>query len=63
MSAGAMRQKVNSEDGKDFIWTTDVNVELPIFMEEFGPASEPPTTICNVFRSSAAKWRKKICMK
>jgi hypothetical protein len=36
---------VNTEDGKNLHWTTDVNTELPIKMNAVGPGSEIPRTI------------------
>lgn len=31
--------------GKDVLWTTDYNLELPIRIKKSGPGSETPTTL------------------
>ena len=35
--------------GRDVIWTTDYNLELPIKMKKVGPGSETPTTLIEEF--------------
>jgi long-subunit acyl-CoA synthetase (AMP-forming) len=46
---------VGSEDGKNLFWTTDINTELPIKMKQFGPGSEAPITLCQMFRDTALR--------
>ncbi|CDI80755.1 very long-chain acyl-CoA synthetase, putative [Eimeria acervulina] len=42
-----LKEKVKA--GKDIIWTTDLDVELPIKMAESGPAAIPPQTLVEFF--------------
>ncbi len=34
MSADGLRKIIGSKDGKNLHWTSDINVELPIFMDD-----------------------------
>jgi|JI6StandDraft_1071083.scaffolds.fasta_scaffold277693_2 long-chain-fatty-acid--CoA ligase ACSBG len=36
--------------GKDVVWTTDYNLELPIKLKKSGPGSEVPTTLIEEFQ-------------
>ncbi|XP_026194448.1 long-chain-fatty-acid--CoA ligase ACSBG2 [Cyclospora cayetanensis] len=42
-----LKEKVKA--GKDLVWTTDIDVELPIKLAESGPAAIPPQTIVEFF--------------
>lgn len=44
---------MNSSEGKNLYWTTDVEVELPIKVKQFGPGSESPITIPDLVRRTA----------
>jgi hypothetical protein len=50
---------LNSENGKNFYWTTDITQELPVKMPHTGPGSEPPITVSQQFlnqvKNSASK--------
>ena len=46
MSSKGYSQLINTEEGKNLFWTTDINTELPIKVKTSGPGSEPPLTIC-----------------
>jgi long-chain-fatty-acid--CoA ligase ACSBG len=35
--------------GKDVMWTTDYNLELPIRIKKSGPGSETPSTLIEEF--------------
>lgn len=46
MSAKRYKELINSEDGKNIHWTSDINCELPIKIANVGFASEiKPETI------------------
>ena len=54
MSKQGYRDLVGSPDGKNFYWTTDVNVELPIKMPTTGAGAEiKPDTLSNIVRTQA----------
>ena len=51
-----MLQNQKNENGKDFYWTTDKNVELPIFIDKNGPGSERPFSLGESFETSCEKY-------
>jgi len=55
MSTKGYKNLVGSEDGKNLFWTTDINTELPIKMKQFGPGSETPKTLSQIFKDTAEK--------
>lgn len=46
---------MNSTDGKNLYWTTDLEVELPIKVKQFGPGSETPITLPDLLRRTASR--------
>lgn len=42
-----MREKIKA--GKDVVWTSDIDMELPIKLSETGPAALPPQTVVEFF--------------
>lgn len=50
MSAQGYSKLVNTEDGKNLFWTSDINVELPIKLSKSGVGALPPTTLSALFR-------------
>ena len=40
MSPEGYSKLVDTTDGKNLFWTSDLNVELPIKMKQYGPGSE-----------------------
>lgn len=59
MSTKGYQSLVDSKDGKNLYWTTDIDCELPIKMRQFGPGSEPPITLSELFRITATKQGEK----
>ena len=55
VSTKGYQQLIGSTDGKNLWWTTDIDVELPIKVRQFGPGSEPPMTIPDLFKRTTAK--------
>ena len=53
MSTKGYQALVPSQDGKNLWWTTDIETELPIKMKQFGPGSEAPITLTDLFRATA----------
>ena len=53
MSTRGYQALVNAQDGKNLYWTTDIDVELPIKVRQFGPGSETPITVTELFRKTA----------
>jgi long-chain-fatty-acid--CoA ligase ACSBG len=52
MSKEGFQSLMDTQDGKNFHWTTDINVELPIKMPLTGKVSQlKPTTLPRYFRS------------
>ena len=62
MSAQGYAQLVNTTDGKNLFWTSDINTELPIKLRKSGIGSEPPKTIGATFREIAYEKSEKIAM-
>lgn len=54
--------KENNANGKDYIWTTDINIELPIFMDSTGFQSVPPTTMSSVFISACKEYKNNAAL-
>lgn len=52
-----IHNKANNIDGKDYLWTTNIDIELPILMDNSGPQSEPPTTISSLFLNSCEQFK------
>ena len=46
---------LNSTDGKDLHWVTDINAELPIKMKPEGAGARPPTTVPRMFLNQVKK--------
>ena len=55
MSTKGYQSLVNSTDGQNLYWTTDLETELPIKIKQFGPGSEPPITLPDLFRKTSSK--------
>jgi long-subunit acyl-CoA synthetase (AMP-forming) len=55
MSTKGYQNLVGSDDGKNLFWTTEINTELPIKMKQFGPGSEAPITLCQMFKDTAQR--------
>ena len=45
MSPKGYSQLINTEEGKNLFWTSDINTELPIKVKNQGPGSETPVTM------------------
>ena len=53
MSAEGYSKLINTKDGKDLHWTTDINTELPIKMAASGNgATVKPDTLPAYFKST-----------
>ena len=50
MSSKGYQNLVNSQDGKNLYWTTDIDTELPIKVKTSGFGSESPMTLTELFR-------------
>lgn len=59
MSTRGYQNLVNSVDGKNLYWTTDIDTELPIKVKQFGSGSEPPITLSDLFRMTATRQAEK----
>ena len=46
-------------NGKDYLWTSDINVELPIFVNKTGMGSQPPSTLTELFINSCMRFKDK----
>jgi len=55
MSTNGYQKLVDSKDGKNLWWTTEIDAELPVKIKQFGPGSEPPVTLSDLFRATATK--------
>lgn len=48
---------------KDLVWTSNINQELPIKMtSKYGPGSEMPITLSQLFLQKVAELKDKVCM-
>lgn len=54
-----IKNRVESTDGKDYLWTTNIEVELPIFLQKTGPQSQPPQTMSSIFVNSCRRNKDK----
>ncbi|KAL8272129.1 hypothetical protein Esti_003972 [Eimeria stiedai] len=48
--------------GKDLVWTTDIDVELPIKLAETGPAAIPPQTVVEFFADCVRRFPSEPAM-
>jgi hypothetical protein len=55
MSTKGYQSLVNSQDGKNLYWTTEIDTELPIKVRTSGIGSESPITLSELFRTTATK--------
>lgn len=62
MSTKGYQSLVNSQDGKDLYWTTEIDCELPIKIKTSGQGSETPLTLPELFRRTALKQGEKPAM-
>ena len=62
MSSKGYQQIVNSEDGKNLHWCTDLNTELPIKLRTSGVGSEAPKTLPAAFFQIASKNFEKLAL-
>src|SRR4051812_38579429 len=49
ISTETMMDRLIPEDTKDFLWTSDIRKELPIFLSESGNGSIKPMTMMELF--------------
>ena len=47
---------LSNPDGKDWLWTSDKDIELPILMDESGIGSKTPFTLIDLFSSGAKRF-------
>lgn len=55
VSTKGFQQLINCQDGKNIYWTTENDCELPIKVRQFGPGSETPMTLSDVFKRTTTK--------
>ena len=55
MSTKGYQSLVNSQDGKNLYWTSEIDCELPIKIKTSGYGSEAPKTLPELFRKTALK--------
>ena len=56
ISSKGYQQIVDSKDGKNLFWTSDINCELPIKLKPSGLGSETPKTLSVQFLETAARF-------
>ena len=59
MSSKGYQNLVNTQDGKNLFWTTDIDTELPVKIKTSGHGSESSITLTALFRQTAAKQGEK----
>lgn len=63
LSENGLRNKDRDEaTGRNIYWTADPNVELPIQMNQEGPASIPPSTVPRVFKANALSEPERLAL-
>lgn len=62
MSAQGYSQLVDTSDGKNLFWTTDINTELPIKIRKSGIGSETPKTVGAQFRDISSQFGDRLAM-
>ena len=51
----AVNSDPNDPD-KNLVWTTDAKIELPVILNKFGPGSETPLTLMDLWKISLSKF-------
>ena len=54
---------MDTKDGKNLFWTTDVNTELPVRLMTSGHGADPPQTLPSLFMETALKYHNFPAMK
>ena len=58
MSEQGYKSIINTEDGRNLFWTSDINAELPIKLQETGCASRPPVTSPQLLTATVKQFEK-----
>ena len=62
MSEDGYRKLINSETGENLYWTADMDVELPVKLDQSGRGSKPPITMCDGFLQTSHRFADRLAI-
>ena len=62
ISSSGLKDLLGSEDGKNFYWADNLNVEMPIKVRKSGCGAVPPITVPALFRQQVQKSSDRVAL-